>query len=199
MLMMKLSWWHGLLIPTEWSLRICYMQCNNSLAKWNKGWSHCFFIIDQTKVVSPPFTLRNPRFLKNIDHLFTNGHLWNMPGTYSSFLMETLTLWPNLIQLFIAVKWYILFDDPIVFQSCYFHCKNVVYVVLSCFIMFYQPPVHTLRKVPLLLIHKGKQLVLGGERAITPEIKHRVLGRFLGFGGRSNMSLLLLFLYTKWV
>ncbi|CAL1127434.1 unnamed protein product [Cladocopium goreaui] len=82
------------------------------------------------------------QFLKNIDHLFTNGHLWNMPGTYSSFLMETL-------------------------------------------------------KVPLLLIHKGKQLVLGGERAITPEIKHRVLGRFLGFGGRSNMSLLLLFLYTK--
>ena len=34
-----------------------------------------------------------------------------------------------------------------------------------------------LRKTPVLLIHKGKQLVLGGDKAITSQIKHRILGR----------------------
>ena len=53
------------------------------------------------------------------------------------------------------------------------------------------------KEVPVLLIHKGKQLVLGGERAITPVIKHRILGRLLGFSGQSNLSPLLLFIY--WV
>ena len=34
-----------------------------------------------------------------------------------------------------------------------------------------------LRKTPLVLIFKGKELILGGEKTITREIKNRILGR----------------------
>ncbi|CAL1145168.1 unnamed protein product [Cladocopium goreaui] len=61
-------------------------------------------------------------FQKNIACMFTRGYLFETPGTYSTFLLETL-------------------------------------------------------KTPVVLIHKGKQLVLGGPDAITSQIKHRVMGR----------------------